>query len=278
MGWKRLLLFIIPYILIVGVLQLLGAYIVGVDLMNKLSQESIEQSLLISFFGFTGTFLTVFWFMKSIDKEPFLNLGFHFHNHGKVVIAGFFAGFLTMGLSYLILILLKQIRFSNINLLIDELILSSILFLIVSITEETLLRGYVLRNLMISINKHAALVVSAGIFSIMHAWNPHFNWISFTNLYLAGILLGLPYIYTKNLWFPISLHFSWNFFQSLFGFNISGQDSYSLVEFDMFEENIINGGYFGLEGSVLSIFSQLFFIIVLWIFFNNKKNTMPYVS
>ncbi len=148
MGWKRLLIFIVHYILIVGVFQLVGVYIVGVDIMNELSQETTEQSLLISFFGFIGSFLTVFWFMKLIDKEPFINLGFHFHNHSKAVLVGFFAGFLTMGLSYLKLILFEQIRFSQINILLDELVLLSILFLIVSITEEILLRGYVLRNLM----------------------------------------------------------------------------------------------------------------------------------
>ncbi len=270
-GWRRLLLFIIPYILIVGVFQFFGAYLVGINLMIEFAKETTEQSILISFWGLIGTFLVIYWFMKSIDKEPFINLGFHYHNHRKDILVGFLAGFLTMGIAYLTLILFKQIRFSKINLLLDEFVLSSILFLLVAITEETLLRGYVLRNLMDSTNKHVALIVSAGIFSFMHAWNPHITWISFTNLFLAGVLLGLPYIFTKNLWFPISLHFSWNFFQSLFGFNVSGQNSYSLIEFDMIEENIINGGDFGFEGSIFSIIIQVFLIILLWSFFINKK-------
>jgi len=75
---------------------------------------------------------------------------------------------------------------------------------------------------MYSFGKPIALVVSAILFSIMHGQNPAFDYLAFINLFLAGVMLGLPYIFNKNLWFPIALHFSWNFFQSLFGFKVSG--------------------------------------------------------
>ena len=32
---------------------------------------------------------------------------------------------------------------------------------------------------------------------------------------IAGLFLGINYIYTRNLWFSIFFHFSWNFFQPL---------------------------------------------------------------
>jgi hypothetical protein len=212
--------------------------------------------------------------MKSVDKQPFLNLGFYFQGHLKSIFVGVIAGFLTIVIAYLTLIFLKQIQFSKINLSYGEILLTSFLFFIVAITEETLLRGYVLRNLINSMNKSVALIVSAVIFAIMHAANAHMTWISFVNLFLAGVLLGLPYLFTRNLWFPIGLHFSWNFFQSLFGFNVSGKESYSLIEFKMVEKNIFNGGDFGLEGSILSVILQVFLIILILAFFNqkNRKN------
>lgn len=270
----RLLMFIIPYFFIVGFFQFFGASLAGVDLTNEGIQKTTEQNLIVSFFGLLGTFLVVFWFMKSADKEPFLNLGFHYQRHLKDIFVGGIAGFLTMVIAYLTLIFFKQIQFSKINLSYDEILLTSFLFFIVAITEETLLRGYILRNLMDSINMNVALIVSAAIFAIMHAANPHMTWISFINLFLAGVLLGLPYLFTRNLWFPIGLHFSWNFFQSLFGFNVSGKDSYSLIEFKMVEKNILNGGDFGLEGSILSVIIQLFLIILILAFFKqrNRKN------
>jgi len=82
----------------------------------------------------------------------------------------------------------------------------------------------------------------------------------------------LPYIYTKNLWFSIALHLSWNLFQALFGFNVSGHENYSLIEFEMTNQpNLLNGGPFGFEGSYLAIIAQVMTIIAIWFHFNRKK-------
>ena len=80
-------------------------------------------------------------------------------------------------------------------------------------SEELVFRGYLLSNFMESMNKYYALLYNSILFALMHSVNPNFNFIDFINLFLAGLLLGLPYVYTKNLWYPMSLHFAWNFFQ-----------------------------------------------------------------
>ena len=124
---------------------------------------------------------------------------------------------------------------------------------------------------MYSFNKYVALILSSFLFSILHGLNPDFSFISFIDLFLAGIMLGLPYTFNKNLWFPIALHFSWNFFQSLFGFNVSGLDSYSLIEFSIPEPNLINGGGFGFEGSILSMIMQVIVIVVMYVVYNRNQ-------
>lgn len=269
-GWKRLLFIILPYFFIVGFFQFIGFLVAGVDLANESIQETTQQQVIITSFGFVGNFAVIFLFMKLVDKEPFVNLGFHWKNRFQEVIIGLMAGLLIMGIGYWGLIFFQQIKFTKITFLWNEMLLMCIVFLMVAITEETFFRGYVLRNLLDSTSKNAALILSAIIFAIMHGLNPHITWVSYINLFLSGILLGLPYLYTHNLWFPISLHFSWNFFQSLFGFNISGRDSYSLIEFDIVEKNIINGGEFGFESSVLSIIIQVFLIVIVINYFNNN--------
>jgi hypothetical protein len=105
----------------------------------------------------------------------------------------------------------------------------------------------------------------------MHGFNPNINLFSLTNLFLAGILLGISYIHTKNLWFPIALHFSWNLFQTMYGFNVSGQKSYSLIEFTISKNNIINGGDFGFEGSILSVFAMITTIIGIELYYRRQK-------
>ncbi len=99
----------------------------------------------------------------------------------------------------------------------------------------------------------------------MHALNPNMSILSCLDLFLAGILLGVSYLFTKNLWFPIALHFSWNFFQgTVFGFNVSGLNGYSIIQQERISNNLLNGGLFGFEGSVLSMILQLIFILIIY--------------
>lgn len=105
----------------------------------------------------------------------------------------------------------------------------------------------------------------------MHIANPNYSFFSAFELFLSGIFLGISYIHMKNLIFPIALHFSWNFFQgTIFGFNVSGQNGYSLIKQKRSENNIWNGGEFGFEGSVISMALQIICIIILYLYFSNK--------
>lgn len=233
------------------------------------------QKLVVALFGLMGTLLVVFIFMTKVDREPFQNLGLNFIDHQKDIVVGISTGLLIMGTGLLILLALNQLGPLEIDYLGDEFLMTIVLFLLVAISEEIVFRGYVLKNLMLSMNKSIALVLSAILFTLAHAANPNLSLIGYANLFLAGILLGLPYIYTKNLMFPIAFHFSWNFFQSIFGFNVSGLDSYSLIAFNIPEDTILNGGDFGFEGSMIAILFQVLMIGLCQMYFRNWKNKAP---
>jgi len=272
----NLVLFSIPYVVVVGLFQLIGVHISGVEFTDVNFQQTTEQSVIIAFFGLVGTFLVVFFFMKLVDKKPLLNLGFQFQNHKKDIIIGVITGLVLMALGFWVLVFFNRLEFTITVFSRYEISLTLILFLLVALTEELLFRGYVLRYLMNSFNKNIALIISAILFSIAHALNPNMDAMSYLNLFLAGVVLGLPYIYTRNLMFPIALHFSWNFFQSLFGFNVSGRDSYSLIELDIIENSIVNGGEFGFEGSILSVLFQVILILIIFSFFERKRNKIVF--
>jgi membrane protease YdiL (CAAX protease family) len=270
-GWQRILLLILPYFFIVGIFQIIGSATVGVDITNLEAEHTSIQDLIINLFGLAGTFLVLWFFIKFIDKEQFIELGFQTKSRLGEFIIGIIIGLIIMSFGYFILIYLEEIYFEKINFDFKELIISLSLFTIVAVVEETLLRGYVLKNLMNSFNKYLALIISSILFSLMHWANPNIDLFSLFDLFLAGILLGLSYLYTKNLWFPIALHLSWNLFQTLLGFNVSGQDTYSIIEFQIKESNLVNGGAFGFEGSYLSIIAQIITIIGIGIYYNRKK-------
>jgi hypothetical protein len=270
-GWAKVLLIIIPYLFFVGIFQLIGGLLFGIDFSNPLSNKTSIQLLAISLFGLIGAFLTLWLVTKFVDRERLYQLGFQTKNRSIDFIIGIAIGLIIFSSGYLVLIHFNEIVFVKINLNINEILISVLHFTIVAVVEETLFRGYVLKNFMESFNKYAALIISSGLFSSMHYFNPDFDLFSFFSLFLAGILFGISYIYTKNLWFPIALHLSWNLFQALFGFNVSGSDTFSIIEFKILESNLINGGSFGFEGSVLSIIAQVIIITIIITYYRRKK-------
>ncbi|AEE18506.1 CPBP family intramembrane glutamic endopeptidase [Dokdonia sp. 4H-3-7-5] len=274
-GWIRVLAIILPYLFIVGIFQLIGYYVIGIDYNELPTQKSPFQLFVGTIFSLIGT-LTVIWiFIKFVDRKPFIELGFALKNRKKDIIAGLLIGAVIMALGCLIMLSLSEIQFKGFHWDATQLLYAILTFVNIAILEEALLRGYVLRNLMISFNKYIALIVSALLFSLLHAANPNVDMFALANLFLAGILLGISYVYTKNLWFPIALHLSWNLFQTLFGFNVSGIDSYHLIEISITENNLLNGGLFGFEGSIFSIIFQVITIIlIVWYYQKNKDSSV----
>ena len=276
-GWLTAILSIIPFFIFVSFFQGLGAGlssvlgergIIDFDFDKYLEIEHMRDFLvadtIIQYFDLVGVLLLLWIFMTFVDKEPFIKLGFSLKGKVNDIILGITLGLLLMAVGYTILILLGEIKFIEFNYNLKNIILLFILFIAVSIAEETYVRGYVLKNLLQSFNPIISLIISSAIFSLLHFFNPNVNYIALTELFIAGILLGISYVYTKNLWFPIALHLSWNFFQVMFGFNVSGMDTYSLIEFEIIENNNMNGGDFGFEGSYLSILFSLILMYFLW--------------
>ena len=273
-GWQRVFLIIIPYVFIVGAFQFMGKIIVGGDLVNiEGPQETLLQKLILTLFSLLGTFFVLWIFVRFVDKDKLINLGFHTKNRGKDFGVGFLLGLLIMGLGYLILLFSGEIIFEKFNIDLSKIAITFLLFILVAINEEVLFRGYFIKNLMLSFNKYIAVFISAILFSLAHGFNPHIDELSLVTLFLFGVIFGISYIYTNNLWFPIALHFSWNFFQSILGFNVSGQDFYFLVETKFTKANILNGGFFGFEGSILCVMALLITIVVMLIYYSKKSKT-----
>lgn len=277
LGWLRILLFTIPYTIIITVIQFLGMTALEIPFTKENPTFSELEHSTLSFFELLGLLLILWIFMKFVDKKPMLDLGFKLKNRLPDIKLGTFWGFIIMSSAFILLNSIDEIQFQKINFNFLSLINSIILFVIVAFTEEVLIRGYVLRNLMLSFNKYIALIISSVIFALMHIANPNITYLSLLDLFLAGIVLGASYIYTKNLWFPIAMHFSWNLFQALFGFNVSGLERYSIIEFSISKKTILNGGEFGFEGSILAIIVEIITIIGIFYYYE-KKSTNYQIS
>ncbi|MNE88368.1 hypothetical protein D3C80_1856720 [compost metagenome] len=96
---------------------------------------------------------------------------------------------------------------------------------------------------------------------------------------MAGFLFGAAFIYSRNLWLPIGLHFAWNFTQSgIFGAITSGNEkTSSLLEAKIQGPEFITGGEFGPEGSIQATVICLIATVILLVL-NAKQNKIikPY--
>ncbi len=277
-GWIRVVLIIIPFLIVVGLFQVIGYSILGLHLSDLHVQKTPFQETVGALFTLFGTIAVIGIFRRFIDQESFQSLGFYPTGFCEETLIGLGLGALIMSAGFASLAFLNAINWMGTNLDAGQILLGLFMYIMVAISEELFLRGYILNNLMQSMHRMMALLVSAVLFSLMHLFNAHYTWYSFLNILLAGILLGLPYIYTKRLWLPIALHFSWNFFQgTIFGFNVSGHESYSLIVQSRTVDNLWNGGDFGFEGSALAAVFQVIAIFFLWEYYS-KKAQKPVIA
>ncbi len=269
-GWLKSLLFV-PLILISQILAVMVMSSSGFD-MNSLGTEKIDLEFMIILEYIMIFFMIIMlWaIMSYIDKENFIDIGLQVKGRLKDFNFGLFIGLIIMGFAYFFLLLINELVFVKIDFDLYKILLSIVLFIGVSVFEEIIFRGYVLKNLLESFNPFVALFISSLFFSLIHVANPNVTLLGLSNIFLAGIFLGISYVFTKNLWFPIALHFSWNFFQAMFGFKVSGLDSYSIIDFNIVENNSLNGGEFGFESSILSLFIILVSIIFIWRYFKSS--------
>ena len=271
-GWIKSLLAFFFLLFIPQTLGVVILLIAGYDL-SKMSSGKIDlNTMIILEYSMIFFMVILLWlFMKFIDKQPFIKIGLQTKGRLKEFNYGIFLGFIIMGAAFLFLFSINEIVFVDFSFKPNKVLLSIVLFTGVSVFEEVVFRGYMLKNLLESFNPYLALFISSIFFSLIHGYNPNVTTLGLCNIFLAGFLLGASYVFTKNLWFPIALHFSWNFFQSMFGFKVSGLDSYSIIEFTIPENNMLNGGEFGFESSYLSIIILILGIFIIWNYFKNNS-------
>ena len=238
------------------------------ELISQLENNKgdLDQFLVIQLFTLMGTLMVILIFRKIIDRRSLHSLGFSLRENGKDIFLGVLVGAVTMVVGSLILWSMGLLVIIDAGFIVSTFLSSLILCVAIALNEEILVRGYVLSNFMMSFNKSVALILSALLFAILHIFNPNTSVLGMINLFLAGILLGASYIYTKNLWFPIALHFSWNFFQGpIFGFHVSGLDMNAVIIQKPQEEQLFSGGTFGFEGSILATILSL--IMIAWVIY-----------
>jgi len=289
-GWLRALLFMPVWLIIMGIVQSIGVVGImiasGVDMTDPTGAEALFENisfdnpimLLLTAFGILGSFLSLWFMMAVVNRQPLTSIGLSTENRGKEMLVGLGAALAFIGGIFLILWLIGAVNVTGFVGFKPGVFIVSMMLFLAAFDEELIFRGYILNNMMDATdNRWIALAGSSVLFALLHAGNPGVfsTFVPMSELFAAGFILGISYTFTKNLWFPTFFHFGWNFFQGLFGFEISGLnvDSWKMIAHENTGNvpDIVSGGVFGIEGSVISLCCTILGTYVIWKYYIDNE-------
>lgn len=286
-GFLRAIIFMPLWLIIMGLVQSIGVVLImmasGVDMANPDSAEALfsEMSfdspvmLILTGFSLLGSFAALWVATKFIDRKPLMSIGLSVKDKANEMLIGLGFALAFIGGLFLVLWLIGAINITGYVGFKPGVFIVSIMLFMAAFDEELIFRGYILNNMMDSTgNRWIALAGSSLLFALLHSGNTNVwsTWVPMTELFAAGFILGISYTFTKNLWFPTFFHFGWNFFQGLFGFEISGfnVDSWKIISHENTGNvpDIVSGGAFGIEGSVITLSCTIICTYLIFKYYN----------
>jgi membrane protease YdiL (CAAX protease family) len=288
-GWRVLLFITINYVLAA---VLFVAAVVCVQLLYKSGGSVpgflrgswgwvIQSAVLLAAATMAGLLCA-----KLLEGLPLRSLGWTIHE-GWIAdwLKGTLAGAVSLGLAALIIFLSGGYKFSfaasGLGAALKTLVVSGFVFIFAASAEEALFRGYPLQTMTRARLALAGLILTSLVFAYIHKDNPNnppglppFTYLGlyfinfpFINTALAGAWLAAGYLRTRSLWFPLGLHWSWNWTMgSLLGLPVSGIEALSpspILRAADLGPVWLTGGAYGVEGGAactLAILISTFFI------------------
>ncbi len=252
-----------------GILSVVAAALlaqVGTNALLKFMNIGEElKNLVVAVVTAALTLVTYIYLFKNYEKRAITELstsGFAFN-----AISGFVTGFLILSLVILVMYLGNAYTIISVNP-VSFLLPALSVAISSAVFEELLFRGVIFRISEEKLGSAWALVISSSIFGFGHIGNPNSTLFSAVAIVIeAGLLLGAAYIYSRNLWLPVFIHFAWNLSEGgIYGAAVSGTGiSKSLIIPKIHGHELLTGGSFGPENSLPAvIFGVLAAALFLW--------------
>lgn len=264
--------------IVLGLVLSFASFIIAQQLVGKLLDlTSIDNNfrnfikgIIASVFVIIGYIL----FYSKVEKRDITELS----KKGivKNIVFGILIGAAIQILTLFVISIPGQLQIVSVNPL-SFVVTPLAVALSVAIFEEILLRGIIFRIAEEKLGSITALLLSALIFGGVHSMNPGSSIISSLCTSIVGFIFGAAYVYSRSLWLPIAIHFSWNFVQSgIFGAVTSGNEkTSSLLTTEISGPEIITGGAFGPEGTIQAVILWSVVAIILSILIVKQNKLIP---
>lgn len=269
--WKEIIMIPFLFMLALSIGQLATSGIVDFFIVDMPIHIGSAYEMYVELLGGFGlASLVLFLFVKNTSKRSMRTLGFYKNKAMRRYLKGVLIAFSGMGSIVIILSLMGQVTITvneqgiqSQSILLGVIIVAA--WIVQGAAEEMLLRGYMLPALVTGLDFTKGITVSAMVFALLHMGNTGITVMSFLNILFCGVALALLAIKEESIWAVCGFHTTWNLMQgNIFGIAVSGNsNTVSLLTTTYTEHTILNGGIFGIEGSLLTTLFMIGMIMVL---------------
>jgi membrane protease YdiL (CAAX protease family) len=275
-GW-RLLIFVTLFILFSIALgfaakklaELTDQFVPNRGAAHYLENVIVRLVLLLAALG--AGYICTGW----LEGLPWRTLGLSLHTGWwRDLIVGSLLGIASLALAALIATAGGGLSFTisgsaALLQVVQTLIFSAALFILAALAEEALFRGYPLQTLTRANLAWLAVLLTSVPFAAVHLRNPNVAaGFTFVNTALAGVWLAVAYLRTRSLWFPLGIHWAWNWaLGSLFGLPVSGITDlapHPLLHGSDLGPAWLTGGSYGIEGGLACTITLVVSTIFIW--------------
>jgi len=213
----------------------------------------------------------VYWIKNKI--RPWRKIGFTLDNKTiPDIITGIILGVLAVSLIFLMDLCFNFIKIQEITFPQDVFFKFLLFLFIASFLEEFINRGLLVNGLSVFLKKNWQIIILVSIFFGMgHAAGENVTIISILSNALGGAIYTIAFLGAGNIWFPWALHFSWNTFQYVYGYPVSGLKYDSIVVQTDVKNTFFNGGSYGPEGGLIGLFFRIIIIISILLYFKRYR-------
>ena len=229
---------------------------------------------------FGAIILIIFMWVKFFEGRKISSLGFQKNGALNKYLLGFLSGMIFNSVVVGIMYLLGTIELAenSANLTgvdaIGIVLIFLLGFLVQGASEEILSRGWMMQVIGARYKPWLGVLLSTALFAILHLGNAGVTILSVINLILVSFLLALFVLKEGSLWFACAWHSSWNWMLgNVFGLSVSGQgEKITMIDLNTRGNEILSGGGFGPEGSIVTSVIMIFTIIIYANKVYKKKN------
>jgi membrane protease YdiL (CAAX protease family) len=219
-------------------------------------------------------FLAIFISFR-VFKFKANEIGFSKYRIGSRLLIGFVLAVICQLSVFIISLALGVTQIQGVRLNIFALLIVLLISFSAGIKEEALYRGFLVAGLKPTKNLLLIVLVPTLIFTLIHivnmlsiGLNLILSILALSTTFLAGIFLVLIVIRTGSLAMAIAWHVGWDFLTPIFGGNLSGiSTGFPLINVTHSGPNILTGGTYGIEASIIWLIILLVVIILFYKFY-----------